>query len=71
MSSSFTRNSHQAVQDFINRGDCTDFAPEDSADRIYGELFRQTINAGVEIVPCRFEMTPEGIRYLGLSKLDI
>jgi len=28
---------------FINRGDCTDFAPGDSADRLYGELFRQAM----------------------------
>lgn len=56
---------------FINRGDCTDFAPGDSADRLYGELFRQAINVGVEILPCRFDVTPEGIRYLGLAKLNL
>ncbi len=56
---------------FINRGDCTSFAPGDSADRIYGELFRQAINVGVEILPCRFDVTPEGISYLGLAKLDL
>ncbi len=56
---------------FINRGDCTNFAPGDSADRLYGELFRQAINVGVEILPCRFDVTPEGIRYLGLAKLNL
>ncbi|MEK0189641.1 DNA/RNA nuclease SfsA, partial [Microcoleus anatoxicus] len=56
---------------FINRGDCTDFAPGDSADRLYGELFRQAINIGVEILPCRFDVTSEGIRYLGLAKLKL
>ena len=56
---------------FINRGDCTDFAPGDSADRTYGELFRQAMNVGVEILPCRFDVTPEGVRYLGLAKLDL
>jgi len=56
---------------FINRGDCTDFAPGDSADRTYGELFRKAIGEGVEILPCRFEVTPEGVRYLGLAKLDL
>lgn len=56
---------------FINRGDCTDFAPGDSADRLYGELLRQAINVGVEILPCRFDVTPEGIRYLGLAKLKL
>ena len=56
---------------FINRGDCTDFAPGDSADRLYGQLFRQAISEGVEVLPCRFDVTPEGVRYLGLAKLDI
>jgi len=56
---------------FINRGDCTDFAPGDSADRTYGELFRKAIGEGVEILPCRFDVTPEGVRYLGLAKLDL
>ncbi|NJK75624.1 MAG: DNA/RNA nuclease SfsA [Oscillatoriales cyanobacterium RU_3_3] len=56
---------------FINRGDCTDFAPGDSADRTYGVLFRQAISAGVEILPCRFDVTPEGIRYLGLAGLAV
>ncbi len=52
---------------FINRGDCQTFAPGDSADPHYGELFREAIAAGVEILPCRFEVSPEGIRYLGLA----
>jgi sugar fermentation stimulation protein A len=56
---------------FINRGDCTDFAPGDSADRLYGELFRQAMGEGVEVLPCRFEVTPEGVRYLGLAKLNL
>ncbi|MEG4345199.1 DNA/RNA nuclease SfsA [Microcoleus sp. A003_D6] len=56
---------------FINRGDCTDFAPGDSADRLYGELFRQARSEGVEVLPCRFGVTPEGVRYLGLAKLDL
>lgn len=54
---------------FINRGDCDRFAPGDSADPVYGQLFREAIDRGVEILPCRFEVTPEGIRYLGLAQL--
>ncbi|NJL49106.1 MAG: DNA/RNA nuclease SfsA [Leptolyngbyaceae cyanobacterium SM2_5_2] len=54
---------------FINRGDCTHFAPGDTADPVYGELFRQAIAAGVEVLPCRFEVTPLGVRYLGLAPL--
>lgn len=56
---------------FINRGDCTHFAPGDSRDRIYGELLRDAIALGLEVLPCRFEITPTAIRYLGLSELKI
>ncbi|HAO13706.1 MAG TPA: DNA/RNA nuclease SfsA, partial [Planktothrix sp. UBA8407] len=52
---------------FINRGDCTEFAPGDTADPVYGQLLREAISAGVEILPCRFQVTPEGIKYLGLA----
>ncbi|MCB8764931.1 DNA/RNA nuclease SfsA [Planktothrix agardhii] len=52
---------------FINRGDCTEFAPGDTADPVYGQLLREAILVGVEILPCRFEITPEGIKYLGLA----
>lgn len=54
---------------FINRGDCTEFAPGDSADPIYGNLLKSAIALGLEILPCRFEIAPEGIRYLGLAQL--
>ena len=56
---------------FINRGDCTEFAPGDSTDPIYGKLLREAIALGVEVLPCRFDVSPEGIRYLGLAKLKI
>ena len=53
---------------FINRGDCTEFAPGDSADPAYGRLLRSGINLGLEVLPCRFEVNPEGVRYLGLAE---
>lgn len=56
---------------FINRSDCDRFSPGDSADPVYGELLREAIARGVEVLPCRFEITPEGIRYLGLAQLDV
>lgn len=56
---------------FINRGDCTEFAPGDSTDPIYGKLLRDAIALGLEVLPCRFDVSPEGIRYLGLAKLKI
>jgi sugar fermentation stimulation protein A len=54
---------------FINRGDCDRFAPGDTKDPHYGELLRQALQAGVEVLPCRFEVTPGGLRYLGLADL--
>jgi sugar fermentation stimulation protein A len=53
---------------FINRGDCLSFAPGDNYDYQYGKLLREAVAAGIEILPYRFEITPQGIRYLGLAK---
>jgi len=54
---------------FINRSDCTHFAPGDNADPVYGQLLRQAVSMGLEVLPCRFETTPEGVKYLGLAEL--
>jgi sugar fermentation stimulation protein A len=54
---------------FINRGDCTEFAPGDEADPTYGALLREAMAKGVQVLPCRFEVTPTGLRYLGLANL--
>jgi len=54
---------------FINRGDCDKFSPGDGSDPLYGELLRKAVDAGVEILPCRFEIEPDGIRYQGLAEL--
>ncbi|BAY88143.1 sugar fermentation stimulation protein A [Tolypothrix tenuis PCC 7101] len=56
---------------FINRSDCTEFAPGDMTDPTYGKLLRDAIALGLEVLPCRFDVSPEGIRYLGLAKLKI
>lgn len=52
---------------FINRSDCDTFAPSDRCDPKYGELLREAVVKGVEILPYRFEITPQGISYLGLA----
>ena len=54
---------------FINRGDCTHFAPGDDRDPTYGKLLREAVTQGLEVLPCRFKITPEGIYYLGLAEL--
>ncbi len=56
---------------FINRGDCTAFAPGDEADPTYGQLLRSAIAQGLEVLPCRFEVTPQGVRYLGLADCQL
>ncbi|MCS7031157.1 MAG: DNA/RNA nuclease SfsA [Gloeomargarita sp. SKYG116] len=48
---------------FIGRSDCTHFAPGDKADPIYGQLLRQAVRQGVEILPCQFSVDPSGIAY--------
>ncbi|NES22610.1 MAG: DNA/RNA nuclease SfsA, partial [Symploca sp. SIO3E6] len=53
---------------FINRSDCSHFAPGDNYDPVYGELLRDAVNQGIKVLPCRFEITPQGIRYLGLAE---
>jgi sugar fermentation stimulation protein A len=56
---------------FINRGDCTDFTSGDGADPRYGELLREALAQGLMVLPCRFEVTPTGIRYLGQASLKL
>lgn len=56
---------------FINRSDCTHFAPGDIADPLYGKLLREAVAMGLEVLPCRFETTPEGVKYLGLAELQL
>jgi sugar fermentation stimulation protein A len=53
----------------INRGDKTKFAPGDTTDPVYGQLLRTAVAKGLEVLPCRFNVTPEGVEYLGLAEL--
>lgn len=54
---------------YINREDCNRFAPGDEKDPEYGRLLRAALAAGVEVLPCRFRVQPEGVTYLGLAEL--
>ncbi len=61
---------HRAVMLYlINRGDKTKFAPGDTTDPAYGQLLRTAVAKGLEVLPCRFNVTPEGVEYLGLAEL--
>ena len=53
----------------LSRPDVTEFAPGDSADPRYGELFREAIKAGVEVLPCCFRFQADGIRWEGIRPL--
>lgn len=60
-----------AILYFINRGDCTHFSPGDRADSTYGKLLREAATKGVEILPYRFEVDRQGIRFLGRAELSL
>ena len=53
----------------LSRGDVSQFAPGDTADPLYGQLFRQALAAGMEVLPCRFAFSAEAIHWLGLARL--
>jgi sugar fermentation stimulation protein A len=53
----------------INRGDMAKFSPGDTTDPVYGQLLRTAVAKGLEVLPCRFEVSPEGVKYLGLAEL--
>jgi sugar fermentation stimulation protein A len=53
----------------INRGDMTKFAPGDTTDPIYGRLLRTAVAKGLQVLPCRFDLSPEGVSYLGMAEL--
>jgi sugar fermentation stimulation protein A len=53
----------------INRGDKAKFAPGDTTDPIYGQLLRVAVAKGLEVLPCRFNVSPEGVEYLGMAEL--
>ena len=50
----------------LSRPDVAAFAPGDSADPRYGELFRDALAAGVEVMPCCFSFEADQIHWLGL-----
>lgn len=49
----------------LSRPDVTAFAPGDSADPRYGELFRNALDAGVEVLPCCFRFDRDGVTWQG------
>jgi sugar fermentation stimulation protein A len=54
----------------LSRADVHRFAPGDSADPRYGELFRQALAAGVEVLPCRYGFSATGVEWLGMASVQ-
>lgn len=54
---------------FINRGDCSHFTAGETADPKYAQLLSQARESGVTVLPYRFEMTAEGMKFLGKATL--
>ena len=49
----------------LSRNDVDAFAPGDSADPHYGELFRMALRSGVEVIPCCFGFHSDQITWEG------
>ena len=62
-------NSRAVMLYLINRSDKSKFSPGDSTDPVYGQLLRTAVAKGLEVLPCRFEVSPTGVKYLGLAEL--
>ena len=54
----------------LSRGDVNRFAPGDRADPRYGELFRQALAAGVEVLPCRYSFEATAVHWQGLAAVE-
>ena len=54
----------------LSRSDLKRFAPGDQADPRYGELFREALAAGVEVLPCRYSFSDNSIDWLGLASVQ-
>ncbi|WP_288261742.1 DNA/RNA nuclease SfsA [uncultured Prochlorococcus sp.] len=55
----------------ITRKDPSFFAPGDDADPVYGDLFRESLNAGMIPVPCSFEFHKDHITWNGIKPLKL
>ena len=49
----------------ISRSDMDLFAPGDSADPLYGKLFREALDKGIEVIPCSFGFFHDHISWEG------
>ena len=55
----------------ITRKDIDYFAPGDESDPLYGELFRESISAGMLLMPCCFEFHSDHVVWNGFKPLKL
>ena len=55
----------------ITREDANFFAPGDEADPLYGKLFRESLTAGMLIIPCSFIFHKDHITWNGIKPLKM
>ena len=53
----------------ISRSDVNVFSPGDCADKKYGELFREALQSGVEVIPCCFGFQQDCVTWQGIGDL--
>ncbi len=53
----------------ITRKDACFFAPGDDADPLYGNLFRESVTAGMISIPCSFEFHKDHVTWNGIKPL--
>ncbi len=56
----------------VTRKDVDHFAPGDESDPLYGKLFRESFNEGMQVLPCCFEFHLDHVTWQGFRtvKLD-
>ena len=60
-------NSRAVIIPCISRNDMDIFAPCDSADPLYGDLFREALIKGLEVIPCSFGFFHDHITWEGVK----
>ena len=60
-------NSRAVLIPCISRSDMDIFAPADSADPQYGDLFREALSNGIEVIPCSFGFFNDHITWEGVK----
>ena len=60
-------NSRAVLIPCISRSDMEIFAPADSADPLYGHLFREALSSGIEVIPCSFGFFSDHVTWEGVK----